>query len=351
MTVGRKTIALNDSTRIDPTDNETRKILLSIYYPSEAFGFESKYISMFEPCTPLAIDMLTNMGVNNEYITKLVTGICNNAAVRKDTGNCPVILLSPAFGVVRDMYSYCVEHLVNCGFIVIAIGATHESIFSIFPDGSFLHQSTEISDIDSLDIQAWKGLLKLRVDDVNYVISHVDEILDSVENLGAIVDLNKMGIIGHSLGGATAYEVLNKESKVKAGILLDPSFHLMNADSKATNNSLLVIRQEKCSAEELDGEISKDLLPLLLEGYNTLYHTSDHNSFYLKLRGAHHMTFSDIPIHYQEEGIELYHSIVNKYISAFFDEHFNTDNLNFQKLMISKSIDGIDEINSKGQVQ
>lgn len=59
------------------------------------------------------------------------------------------------------MYSFCVEHLVRCGFVVITIGATHESIFSIFPDYRFIQQSKEISEIDSLDINYWKQLLEL----------------------------------------------------------------------------------------------------------------------------------------------------------------------------------------------
>ncbi|MBD7969270.1 alpha/beta hydrolase [Paenibacillus gallinarum] len=351
MTVGRKVFVFNDISRIDSISKQTREVIISIYYPSEAFGNRPTYTTLFEPCIPLAADMLCSMGVNKEHINNLNTGIYNNASINTTVRNCPIIFIAPAFGVVRDMYSFCVEHLVRCGFVVITVGATHESIFSIFPEGRFIQQSKEISDIDDLDINLWKQLLKLRFEDLKYVLNNVEEALSSVKDLMAIVDVDEMGIIGHSLGGAAAYDILKSERKVKAGVLLDPSFHLITENKDETAPvSLLVVRQEKCSIEELKNEISQELLLMLLNGYNALYNSSYTNSSYIKLHGAHHMTFSDVPIHYKEDGIKLKHSIVNDYISAFFEEYLMNKEYRFNELMKNKLRDGIDEIDSNGQV-
>ncbi|WP_054957298.1 alpha/beta hydrolase [Paenibacillus dakarensis] len=351
MTVGRKVFVFKDISRIDPISKESREVLTSIYYPSVPNGNKPKYTTLFEPCTPLAVDMLSSMGVNKEYISNVVTGIYNNANINITARNCPIIVIAPAFGVVRDMYSFCVEHLVSCGYVVITMGATHESIFSIFPDYRFIQQSKEISEIDSLDINYWKQLMELRIEDIRCILSNIEEILNSDKDLIAIVDVSNIGIIGHSLGGAAAYEVLKREKKVNASVLLDPSFHLITANiEERVSVPLLVFRQEKCSFDELENEFSPELLTLFLSGYKALYNSSDINSLYIKLQGAHHMTFSDIPIHYKEDGIKLKHSILNKYISAFFDEYLKKKDYKFHELMKDNSSNGIDEINGNGQV-
>lgn len=351
MTIGRRILVFKDKTRIDPISKEPREILTSIYYPSEPTGNKEKYITLFEPCALLAVDMLVSMGVNKEYISNLDTAISNNANINMTASNCPVIFLTPAFGVVRDMYSFCVEHLVMQGFIVITIGATHESIFSIFPDGRFIQQTKEISEIDSLDIHYWNQLLEFRVEDVRYVMNNLEEVENSDKDLLAIVNVNEIGIIGHSLGGAAAYEVLKREKKVKASVLLDPSFHLLRPGlEQKVSVPLLIVRQEKCSIEELENDFSPELLPLFLSGYNALYKSSDINSSFIKLQGAHHMTFSDIPIHYKEDEIKLKHSTITKYISAYFEEYLMKKENNFHELMKDKISDGILEINSSGFV-
>ncbi|KOR90271.1 hypothetical protein AM231_14780 [Paenibacillus solani] len=351
MEIGRRVLVFTDKTRIDPISKESREVLTSIYYPSEPTGNKGKYATLFEPCTSLAVDMLSSMGVNKEYISNLETVIYNNANINMTVRNCPIIFITPAYGVVRDMYSFCVEHLVKQGFIVITIGATHESLFSIFPDGRFIQQSKEISEIDSLDIHYWNQLLELRVEDVRYVMNNLEEILNSDKDLMAIVDVNEIGIIGHSLGGAAAYEVLKRDKKVKASVLLDPSFHLIRADiEEKVSVPLLVVRQEKCSIEELENDFSPELLSLFLSGYNALYNSCDINSSFIKMQGAHHMTFSDIPIHYKEAGIKLRHSTITKYISAYFEEYLMKRENIFHELMKDNISDGVYEINSVGLV-
>ncbi|WP_149466322.1 hypothetical protein [Paenibacillus antarcticus] len=131
--------------------------------------------------------------------------------------------------------------------------------------------------------------------------------------------------------------------------MLDPSFHLITVSTDDRSSApLLIVRQENCSNEELENEVSQELLPLLLIGFNNLHKSSPVNSTFIKLHGADHMTFSDIPIHYEDNGIKLKHSIINKYICAFLEEHLKRKEYVFHELMTTKSNDGIDEINSNG---
>lgn len=97
MTVGRKVFVFKDISRIDPISKEYREVLTSIYYPSVPNGNKPKYTTLFEPCTPLAVDMLCSMGVNKEYISNVVTGIYNNANINMTARSCPIIFIAPAF--------------------------------------------------------------------------------------------------------------------------------------------------------------------------------------------------------------------------------------------------------------
>ncbi|WP_413785529.1 hypothetical protein [Cytobacillus sp. IB215665] len=41
-------------------------------------------------------------------------------------------------------------------------------------------------------------------------------------------DLNKIGVIGHSLGGATIYDLASRDARIKAGIILGGRLHLIS---------------------------------------------------------------------------------------------------------------------------
>ncbi|WP_020615519.1 alpha/beta hydrolase family protein [Paenibacillus daejeonensis] len=353
MAVGRKIVALNDISRKDPfADGETREIITSIYYPADVthaqIGFNS-YLDLFDPCKEMASIILQDMGVDIEYLASLPIVIINDATPNLVHGRRPVILFSPGFGVTKDMYSYHVEELVCSGFVVISIGSTYESIFTIFPDSRYSKQIEVLSNIKDSDYSLWQKLLKTRVEDILFVIKHLDLLIEGT-NLGD-VNWDDIGIVGHSLGGAAAFEVAKKDKRIRAGVMLDASFHLLNAKKNTKlGTPFLVMRQEKCTYDELLDELPEEIITSYIQGYERTCNQLVGNRYTVKVQGAHHMTFSDIPLHYKELNVSEKHKTICSLLNAFLKEFLQGQASSFQDIFYGKRPNGIKEIDIKGNL-
>lgn len=321
--IGRTVRVFLDETRNDPfTQEHQRSIVVSVYVPIQAEPCDAAaYISLFEPAADQALDMLVEMGADRQHMRQLTT---NTQPVVEGTlhGNAlPVIIYAPAFGVVKDMYSYNVQRLVESGFIVIAVGSTHESIFTVFPDGTFVKQQAAVGSLEGSDFKGWKELLDVRVQDIAHVLARLSELNEQDPLLRGKLDLDAVGIIGHSLGGAAAMEVARTIPLVKVGVMMDASFHLLDlTQGDSISTPLLVIRQEKTTFEQLDGAMSPAILAPFLQGYARLHDacTGTHSSF-VRVKGAYHMTFCDVPLHFNEANVWEKHEEINRLVCPFME--------------------------------
>lgn len=351
VSVGRIVHTFNDYSRKELfSDDETRAIIVSVFYPAilkNIQEIESNYLNLFDPCADDALSVLKNMGVDEDYFRNIKALIHNHSKSELITDNYPVILYSPAFGVVRDMYTYHIEQLVKSGFIVVSIGSTYESIFSIFPEGRWIKQADELSEINSTDFQLWAKLLEARVDDILYVMDHLDEIQPYFASKQ--INCRAMGIVGHSLGGAAAFEAAKRDRRIKAGVMLDPSFHLLSFRGNVKlDTPFLIMRQEKCSYDELRDELSEGIIHPFLHGFEKLHTVLTGYRSFVNVSGAHHMTFSDVPIHYKDSEISEKHNLISKYGTRFLCEFIQDQACAYQNLLDNNQLNGIVEIDQKG---
>ncbi|MFD1908799.1 alpha/beta fold hydrolase [Paenibacillus rhizoplanae] len=108
--------------------------------------------------------------------------------------------------------------------MVITISAPHESVFTVFPDGSYLKQAPEMAELASSDYTSWRRLLHNRVQSIHAVMDHLKMLNRSDTGLAGLFDLDKVAVLGHSLGGAASLEAAKQDHRIKAAVLLDPSF-------------------------------------------------------------------------------------------------------------------------------
>ncbi|MFI6449209.1 alpha/beta hydrolase family protein [Kitasatospora sp. NPDC050543] len=150
--------------------------------------------------------------------------------VQRRHGGLPVVLYSPGRNVPRGMGTVLAEELASRGYLVVSIDHTYETTAVEFPGGrvAALDLSTERATLQKL--------LDVRVDDTRFVLDQLAAV-DAGRNpdaehrplpagLSRALDLSRTGMFGHSIGGATAAQVMHDDPRVKAAADLDGGFVL-----------------------------------------------------------------------------------------------------------------------------
>ena len=147
----------------------------------------------------------------------------------------PVVLYSPAFTNGRELGTMLVEDLASRGYIVVAISHTYDSRVVEFPGGRVelgrgLEDLPNVTDPINREGHLVQGI---RVADARFVIDKLAELAADLnpdaENhplpagLHRALDMTRVGMFGHSMGGGATAHVLAQDDRVVAGIDLDGS--------------------------------------------------------------------------------------------------------------------------------
>ncbi|MBM2618316.1 hydrolase [Actinoplanes sp. LDG1-06] len=146
-------------------------------------------------------------------------------------GRHPVVLWSPGLGMERTASTALVEELASHGFVVVTVDHTHDANFVEFPDGRLATLAIPEPQTPAEEQAMIAKALAVRVADTRFVLDRLTAIArghnpDAArrplpQGLRDTLDLTRIGMAGHSLGGATAAEILRVDRRVRAGANLD----------------------------------------------------------------------------------------------------------------------------------
>jgi predicted dienelactone hydrolase len=151
-------------------------------------------------------------GVAPTRLARVITNSRAGSAVAPRSGGYPVVLFSPGYGVTRAMYTTLYEDLASHGFVVAAIDHTLEAPAVEFPDGAIVRRRFP-ADASGVAFKA----IDLRLRDTRLVLAKLPNVNTS-EPLRGALDLRRIGMFGHSLGGLTAIRSLADEKTLRAGL-------------------------------------------------------------------------------------------------------------------------------------
>ena len=173
--------------------------------------------------------LLVSMGVSVPYGTFSSFKLQTCPRFSLTAHSYPFVIFSPGMGDSRLLYGHLCQIISMYGFSVISIDHPYDANIVEYPDGTIV-TAANISGIDGLDED-----LSVRVADVSFVL----EIVSSVSNLFGLppssININKVVILGHSFGGATAAEAILSDPPLAGGINMDGSLFgqaLNTADEK-----------------------------------------------------------------------------------------------------------------------
>ncbi len=197
-----------------------------------------------------------------------------------EKGNFPLVIFSHgAFGYYQSNFSTYTE-LASHGYIVVSLDHPHHSFFTtdtqgntIIVDNNFINTAMKLSNEDiskeeTFEItQEW---IKLRTDDENFVLNTLQkaksnkkldntwytEDKDTILNVLSKTDMEKIGLMGHSLGGATGVQVGRERKDIDAVIDLDGT---MLGDIVDVKNGEYVYNKEPYPIPVLDFTKAQDV--------------------------------------------------------------------------------------------
>ncbi|HEY3141295.1 MAG TPA: hypothetical protein VGJ86_09200 [Acidimicrobiales bacterium] len=258
------------------------------------------------------------------------------AVARSDSDPYPVVLYSPGSTSARGFGTTVVEELVSQGYVVVTVDHPYDAAVVEFPDGRLVPaRQVDVPeggwDLATLDVLAEPDRAA-RVADMRFVLDTLQQIQDGAnpdaegralpDRLAGALDLSRVGMLGHSLGGTTAAQVLLEEPRVLASFAMDSEMP-PPVRAAGLDRPILLMRSDE-----------PQLAPITDAAWKELQTRGWHRN--LRMVDAGHMSLTDLSVLCAQLGDDcpkevsaMLGSIDNEqavaatraYTTAFFDQH------------------------------
>lgn len=249
--VGTQAFDLIDQSRnetLDKSASGKRELMVQVWYPAQNTSGKPM---PFIPDTQILAPMAENYGLPGftfEYLKYVLSHSYKNADISAAQNTFPLILINPGFGSSRFLHTSQAEDLASHGYIVAVIDHTYNTFATVFPDGRVTTCKSSEFFSSQNDYQTETGnrdkVGKVLTDDVTFILNEFELINSGLiqSNLKGKIALTHIGILGHSIGGATAYDS-SYDPRITAGINLDGGLYRLREKS-GLNKPFLFICSE-----------------------------------------------------------------------------------------------------------
>jgi len=147
----------------------------------------------------------------------------------------PVILFSHGLSGMRFQNSSLMEELASRGYVVFAADHSYEANITIFQDGEVAEykvgkrRTLTAERLEEIDLSQ----LSIIVKDMSFMIDQFMQNSQDPFLRKLPMDTDKLGVIGHSLGGAAIINLAAEDSRVDAAMALD-AWYIPVPDSVVT---------------------------------------------------------------------------------------------------------------------
>jgi pimeloyl-ACP methyl ester carboxylesterase len=230
--VGRAMYIWSDATQAElmaPQPGTKRELLAWIWYPAVPQR-PSQSMNDYLPAAWRRADEDQRGVLLTKFLTRDLSRVrmhsIGNSELSPAQRSYPVVLMRAGLAAQVVDYSSLAEDLASHGYVVVGFDAPYRTSVVVFPDGRVitrapqnnadLFSGSQQEQLAAKLVQAWSGDLSFALDQ----LGQLDTSDPSGKFLGRL-DMQRVGVFGHSLGGATALQFCHDDSRCKAGIDVD----------------------------------------------------------------------------------------------------------------------------------
>ncbi|MFH9425536.1 alpha/beta hydrolase family protein [Streptomyces sp. NPDC017529] len=314
--VGRATLPLTDHSRPDPwvPAAKARELMVDLFYPARSgTGTPARYATTEEIRL-----LLKDRGLEDVVPAEAVSGTATHSrtGARPATGTYPLLVLSPGFTASRYTLTSLAEELASRGYVVATVDHAYESVGTAFPGGRML---TCAACPQVHDRETGRYAATGRAKDVSFVLDQLTG-RRPAWRYAHLIDKNRIGVGGHSLGGASAVSAMALDSRIRAGVNMDGSFHDPVPAGGLGSRPFLMLGTDN----EVHRPGGKDTT------WDETWRRLDGWKRWLTVAGSDHYTFTDTPALADQLGMpdpapalsgKRSVDLTRAYVGAFFDLH------------------------------
>ncbi|WP_420644840.1 alpha/beta hydrolase family protein [Candidatus Leptofilum sp.] len=324
--IGTFTTFLVDENRLenyteDPDDN--RELVVQVWYPAaNRDGETATYLPDLEIAGPVIAEQFGLPAFLVSHVNLTDLDIWLDVPAAGDAAPYPVIIFSHGLTGIRMQNTTMVRELVSHGYVVAAIEHSYANAITIFPDGRvFVYKPSRIFPSGSSNPVEGNPLVNIWANDIGFLLDTMAVWNDEAGHLlNGRLNLDQVGIFGHSTGGGATMQFCLQDSRCRAGVGLD-SWLLPVDDTVMTqgpSQPFMFISAPRWLGPDNQARGQAIFNNLTADGYNLVLDDTQHYDFtdlallspltpQLGLSGSIDSTYSL--------------TIQSKYLLAFFDQY------------------------------
>ena len=311
------------------TPDGKRELAVWVWYPVAV----DHTLQEFAPYLPTSWQIARQQGVLSAILTQDLATVqghaITNAPLASEQPTYPLLLFQPGLGPLATDYTAILEDLASHGYIVVASTPTCSASVVVFDDGHIVEGTAQGNVPDDATLEEAKQklgmLVQIWADDQQFVYKQL-EILNHADPLRILtgrLDLQRIGVFGHSFGGAAALQFCSQDQHCKAGANLD-GYPYGAIDQMIITQPFLFLWSDPSEPTDEGWQYA-------VNATHTIVNHAKADKTQFTIQGMQHFNFSDMSLYYSpvlkltgglgtiegKRGI----AITRAYLRTFFDHY------------------------------